>query len=222
MKKSCLALILFLMLGSAFAQQKATRIIFNGGAQHAGMYEKTFQNIQCFEGCFPTSQTSALSIDFNLLYQVYSKTDRLSFLYGAGINQKSWNEKGLNSNGAGPINNPYSFRNDNTYLGIFYGINYDFHVGEKIKLFARSLLNPEFMLNDVNEDYKSLAVSFRMTMGLEYQAFDHVALQVTPYFQTALMNYAVSQMIIGMVEPQTYTPYAFGVNLGIVLNKKSK
>ena len=107
------------MLGAVFAQKNATRIIFNGGLQHVGMYEETFQNIQCFEGCFLTSQTAALSLDFNLLYQVYSKIDRLSFLYGAGINQKSWTEKGLSSNGAGLINSPYSFRNDNTYLVFF-------------------------------------------------------------------------------------------------------
>ena len=77
------------------------------------------------------------------------------------------------------------------------------------------------MLNDVKEDYKTLAVSLRLTMGLEYQVFDHMALQVSPYFQSALMHYAESHMIIGMVEPQTYTPYAFGINLGLVLTRKS-
>jgi hypothetical protein len=219
MKKACISLILFLLVSSAFAQKRATRIIFNGGVQKAGMYEKIFQTFQCFEGCFPTSQTPALSFDINVLYQVQSKTPNLSFVYGIGLNQKSWNEEGLSSNGAGPIDNPYSFRNDLTYFGLFYGINYDFVVGNKTKLIAGSLINPEFLISNTNEVYNSLGASIRMTLGLEYQAFDNLAIQLTPYFQSAVMNYAKTPDFAGGPNSQTYTPYAFGLNLGIVLNR---
>lgn len=220
MKKACIFLILFLVVGSAFSQKRATRIIFNGGVQRAGMYEATFQAFHCEEGCFPTSQTPALSPDFNLLYQVYSKKSNLSFIYGLGINQKSWNEEGLDSNGAGPIDNPYSLQIDHDYLGIFYGINYDFAIGEKTKIIAGSLLNPEFRLNNSgNDSFKSLAASIRMTLGLEYQISEKLAIQLTPYFQTAVMNYAKTQFTLGGGIRQTYTPYAFGLNLGIVLNR---
>lgn len=223
MKKSCLALILLLFVGSAFAQKKATRLIFNGGVQKAGMYEDGgFQAFQCFEGCFYVSQIPALSFEFNVLYQVPSKKTNLSFIYGLGINQKSWNEEGLSSNGAGPIDNPYSFRNDLTYVGVFYGINYEFPIGSKTKLVAGSLLNPEFALNNQNDNYNSFGASIRMSFGLEYQALDNLAIQLTPYFQSAIMNYANSPLYIGSLRSRnTYTPYAFGVNLGIVLNRKS-
>lgn len=222
MKKSLLALILFLLMSQAFAQKKATRIIFNGGIQNTGMYEETFQSFQCFEGCFPTSQTPATSYDFNILYQVQSKTSNLSFVYGLGINQKSYTEKGLSSIGSGPIDNPYFLRIDKTYLGAFFGINYDLPIGSKTKLIAGSLLNPEFLVSDESDIYNPLAASIRMTFGLEYQAFDNFALQLTPYFQTAIMNYAKSPLMLGGEKTQTYYPYSFGINLGMVLNKKSK
>lgn len=223
MVKSFLALILLLLVSSAFGQKKATRLIFNGGVQKAGMYgEEGFQAFQCDEGCFPTSQAPALSFDFNVLYQVPSKKSNLSFVYGIGINQKSSKEEWLTSNGAGPIDNPYSFRNDLTYAGVFYGINYDFPIGSKTKLVAGSLLNPEFALDNQNDAYHSVGASIRMTFGLEYQVFDKLAIQLTPYFQSALRNYANSPFYFGSTESRnTYTPYAFGVNLGIVLNQKS-
>ena len=222
MVKSFLALILLLLVSSAFGQKKATRLIFNGGVQKAGMYEDGgFQAFQCDEGCFPTSQTPALSFDFNVLYQVPSKKTNLSFVYGIGINQKSSNEEWLTSNGAGPIDNPYSFRNDLTYVGLFYGINYYFPIGNKTKLVARTLFNPEFALDNQNDAYNSVGASIRMTIGLEYQAFDNLAFQLTPYFQSTLMNYANSSLYMGSMSRNTYTPYAFGVNLGIVLHQKS-
>jgi hypothetical protein len=222
MKKSFLALILLLFVGSAFGQKKATRLIFNGGVQKAGMYEDGgFQAFQCFEGCFPISQTPTLSFDFNVLYQVPSKKTNLSFIYGIGMNQKSSNEEWLSSNGAGPIDNPFSFRNDLTYVGVFYGINYDFPIGNKTKLIAGSLLNPEFALDNQYDTYNSVGASIRMTIGLEYQVLDKLAIQLTPYFQSAIMNYANSTLYIGSMSRNTYTPYAFGVNLGIVLNRKS-
>jgi hypothetical protein len=219
MKKSVLAVILFLLMSPAFAQKRASRIIFNGGVQNTGMYGETFQSFQCFEGCFLTSQTPASSFDFNVQYQVQSKTPNLSLVYGIGINQKSWNGKGLNSNGAGPIDNPFSYRADLTYFGLFYGINYDFVVGNKTKLIAGTLINPEFLISDANDVFNSLSASIRMTIGLEYQAFDNLALRLTPYFQTAIMNYSKTPDTAGGLNSQNFMPYSFGVNLGIVLNR---
>ncbi len=222
MKKVYFSLALSLIMSFASAQKRASRIIFNGGVQKVDMYEDSFQAFVCIEGCFPISQTPALSYDFNALYQVYSKKSNLSFIYGIGINQKSWNEEGLNSPGSGPIDNPYSFRTDLTYLGLFYGINYDFPLGNKSKLIAGSLLNPEFAVNRKNDVYNSIAGSIRMTLGIEYQVFDNLALQFTPYFQSAIMNYANSPLFIGSQRSRnTYTPFAFGLNLGIVLNRIS-
>ena len=219
MKKSCLALILFLMLGSAFAQKRSSRIIFNGGLQRAGMYQDVFLSTSCIEGCTTVSQTPALGFDFNALYQVFKKDSKLSFVYGVGINQKSWNEKGLNSPGSGPIDNPYSFRSDLIYVGVFYGVNYNLPIGNKTKLIAGSLLNPELLINNKKDYYNSIGSSIRMTLGLEYQVYDNFAIQLTPYFQTGVMNYGKTPQFMGGPNPICYTPYSFGLNLGLVLNR---
>jgi len=219
MKKFCLALIFCLLVGSAYAQKRASRIIFNGGVQKARMYQDLFLSTSCIEGCTIVSQTPALGFDFNTLYQVFNKNNKLSFVYGVGINQKSWNEKGLGSNGAGPIDNPYSFRSDLIYVGVFYGINYNLPIGKKTKLVAGSLLNPELLINNKKEYYNSIGSSIRMTLGLEYQAYENFAIQLTPYFQTGIMNYGKTPQFMGGPNPIGYTPYSFGLNLGLVLNR---
>jgi hypothetical protein len=180
MKKACVSLILFLLIGSSFAQKSATRIIFNVGVQQAGMYQDVwFESIIYFERCSPLNQTPGYSYDFNMLYQVYSKKTDLSFVYGIGISQKSWNEIWITS-GFGLNADLLSYRKDLTYLGLFYGINYDFQIGKKTKLIAGTLINPEFYISNTNEVYNSLGASIRMTVGLEYQAFDNLAIQLLP------------------------------------------
>jgi hypothetical protein len=219
MKKACVSLILFLLIGSSFAQKRATRIIFNVGVQQAGMYQDVwFESIIYFERCSPLNQTPGYSYDFNMLYQVYSKKTDLSFVYGIGISQKSWNEIWITS-GFGLNADLLSYRKDLTYLGLFYGINYDFQIGKKTKLIAGTLINPEFLISDANEVYNSLGASIRMTVGLEYQAFDNLAVQLRPYFQTAVMNYAKTPDTADGFNSQNFMPYSFGVNLGIVLNR---
>jgi hypothetical protein len=218
-EKACVSLIYFLLAGSAFAQKSATRIIFNVGVQKAGMYQDVwFESVIYFERCSPLNQTPGYSYDFNMLYQIYSKKTDLSFVYGIGISQKSWNEIWITS-GFGLNADLLSYRKDLTYLGLFYGINYDFQIGKKTKLIAGTLINPEFLISSTNEVYNSLGASIRMTVGLEYQAFDNLAIQLTPYFQSAVMNYAKTPFRLGGGNRQTYTPYAFGINLGIVLNR---
>ena len=93
MRKVCISFLLVLTIGSVFAQKKESRFIFNGGVQRTGLYEEAwFESILCFEGCSPLNQSPGYSYDFNVLYQDYSKKTNLSFLYGLGINQKSWDE----------------------------------------------------------------------------------------------------------------------------------
>jgi hypothetical protein len=203
-----------------FAQKKESRFIFNGGVQRTGLYEQAwFESILCFEGCSPLNQSPGYSYDFNVLYQDYSKKTNLSFLYGLGINQKSWNEIWITS-GFGLNPNLLSYRRNLTYLGLFCGVNYDFLIREKIKIIAGSLLTPELILNkNDNQSLNSLAGSIRITLGLEYQAFDNLAIQLTPYFQTAVMNYGKTPDFAGGFNSQNVIPYSFGVNLGIVLNR---
>jgi hypothetical protein len=219
MKKVFISFIFILIVGSAFGQKRVSQLIFNGGPQRTGMYEDVWIDpIICFEGCVPLRQSSGYSYDINVLYQVYSKKTKLSFVYGLGINQKSWGELWFSS-GSGPNSNLLSNRNDLTYLGLFYGVNYDFPIGKKTKIIARSLLTPELILNkNDNESLNSLAASLRVTLGLEYQAFENLAFQLTPYFQTAVMNYGKTSYISGGFNSQNFIPYSFGVNLGIVLN----
>lgn len=81
------------------------------------------------------------------------------------------------------------------------------------------MINPEFLISDANEVFNSLGASIRMTIGLEYQAFDNLALRLTPYFQTAIMNYGKTPDTAGGFNSQNFMPYSFGVNLGIVLNR---
>lgn len=222
MKKAFISLVIILMTVSAFDQKVSKQFIFNTGIKEARMYEDGgYQSNNCSEGCFPLNQTSNLSFDFNVLYQVQSRTTNLKLVYGLGINQKSWTEVWINTQGLGPINMPYHLQKNLTYMGIFYGINYDFPLREKTKIVAGSLLNPEILVSSGNNDsFNSVAGSIRMTLGLEHQVSDQIAIRLTPFFQSAVMNYANTPLFIGLQKSRnTYTPYAFGVNLGIVFKR---
>jgi hypothetical protein len=106
-------------------------------------------------------------------------------------------------------------------MGFFYGINYDFPMGEKTKIVAGTLLNPEILLNsDGNDSFNSVAGSIRMTLGLEHQVSDQIAIQLSLFFQSVVMNYANKPLFLGTRKSRnTYTNYIFGVNLGIVFKR---
>jgi hypothetical protein len=106
-------------------------------------------------------------------------------------------------------------------MGTFYEINYDFPIKEKTKIVAGSLLNPEILVSSgSNNSFNSIAGSVRMTLGLEHQVSDQIAIRLTPFFQSAVMNYANTPLFLGTQKSRnTYTPYAFGMNLGIVFKR---
>lgn len=203
----------FLLSNVTLAQKKTPQLLLNGGFQNSRNYNGIFQPYFCDEGCIVTTQTSKPSFDYNLLFKKKLNTSNLSQLIGTGINRKSWTGNGLSSDGASPIENPFKWENKLDYLGIFYGVDFERKWGKKVSFFGRAMLTPELLLNRGNDFYKRISVSIRTNIGLEYQLNQSFGIQLNPFFQSAIMNYAKENDYTNK-----FIPYSIGLNLGLVFN----
>lgn len=206
-----LFLLSFVISINAQAQKRTTQLILNGGFQNFRNYDGIFQAYFCEEPCELTNQTPITSFDLNLLFKKKVKKSNWSQLIGTGINRKSWTDIGIYSDGASPPIHPFKWKNKLNYLDVFFGIDFERKWGEKTSLFGRALLTPELLLNHRNNIFKKVSASIRTTIGLEYQLNQSFGIQLSPFFQTAIMNYAKENDFTNK-----FIPYSIGLNLGLV------
>jgi hypothetical protein len=216
MRSFYICLFCSLVFMTARAQQKKSRVILNLGYQHMNTYTKLFHNLEFTDGGYPTAQDATGFPDINLMYTRRTKNKRLCMVYGIGINQKGFIEKGLASDGSPSNFYPYVSKFKAAYFSMFAGVGYDLVVHKKTTMTVAQLLNPEIYIDAPGNLLTKVPLSTRTAVTFEWAVNNGFALQLTPYFQAAITNYN-RQKIVNT--SSNYRPYGFGINFGLAFGK---
>jgi|SRR6185436_1950398 len=204
-------LIVILTSGNLLAQTKNKSSV-NIGVYISDLYSKLFLwDKQCDEGCYVTEQHAVTCFDLNFLHQ--ANIGKKFFIpFGFGLNQQGYSEKGFSYDSSGKNRIPYSGASRATYLGFYIGISYDLYLCEMLTINIGQLLNPE-LLGGVNSQYKAIPISTRTNLSFQFNTSQKIALQATPFFETALTAYSKSKF---NGEYNYWRPFGYGITVGII------
>ena len=208
--KKIILLIVILTSSNVFAQTKNKSSV-NIGLYRTDLYSKLFlYDKYCDEGCYTTEQDAVTCFDLNFLYQ--ANIGKKFFIpFGFSLNQKGYSEKGFSNDGGGNWI-PYSGVGRTTYLGFYFGISYDLNLCKTLTINIGQLLNPQ-LLGGVNSEYKVVPMSTRTNLSFQFNTSKKIALQATPFFETALTPYSKTKF---NGEYYYWRPFGYGMTVGIL------
>ena len=146
---------------------------------------------------------------------IYSRKliSKLDWSLGIHYNLKGFREIGvIHDFGA-----KYDYRNNKImhFIGILAGFRYNFLKKDTWKLGVETFINPEIQIISTYS-LKKIPISSMSLFYAEKSINRHLAIVVNPFFETSLMHYNKISGIFGSSE---YTPYGYGLMIGIKYNK---